>query len=178
MNSKEIQPISNPQRKISNKELFESRKSRDQKKIPRILQQQREEFYQKLISLDFDLNLVQKILENGIPTPDVNLVIEIMSLTKELPVEFSTEGTQNTQKEEKTIHELSPTKIIKNHHIKRRKFVVSLDKSVLKEIESGSELKEKEESLRVSEMIMDHERNVGAMRCNNLQKSFINLLYF
>ena len=168
MNSKKFEPISNSLRKRINNEVIELRKIKDEKKIPRILQQKKEEFYQKLLSLDFDLHLVKKLLENGIPTPDVNLVIEIiMSLTKELRIEYSAEieVTQNTQKKEQMIQYLTPNKVVKDH-IKRRKFEVLLSKTASKAIEIGSELKYKEDSLKMS-MIIYRERNIEAMRCNH-----------
>ena len=48
-----------------------------EKGVPEFLLLKRDEFFQKLENLDFDVKAIEQILEEGIPTPDVNLVIEL-----------------------------------------------------------------------------------------------------
>jgi len=54
-----------------------------EKKIPAFLEKQKEEFLQRVLSLDFDPDIVRKIVNNGVMAPDVNLVIETMGVLKQ-----------------------------------------------------------------------------------------------
>lgn len=52
------------------------------KKIPTFLIKEKEKFIKELIKLEIDKKLISKILEEGIPAPDINLIIEMISYNK------------------------------------------------------------------------------------------------
>lgn len=54
----------------------------ERKGPPTFLVNQRNDFFNKLVTLEFDPELILQILEDGIPAPDINLFLEYVSLNK------------------------------------------------------------------------------------------------
>jgi len=52
------------------------------KKIPTFLIKEKEKFIKELTKLEIDRRVISKILEEGIPSPDINLIIEMISYNK------------------------------------------------------------------------------------------------
>jgi len=82
---------------IKNKleKLIKDRK--EEKKIPSFLRYRREEFTKKLIKLEIQPELIQEVLDEGIPAPDVGLFIEMASLKKMKPTVPTTKTITNME---------------------------------------------------------------------------------
>lgn len=62
---------------MTDQDIFERQEESSKGSVPEIFLNKRDEFYERLLKLEFDPRLIQRILDNGIPAPDINLVIEL-----------------------------------------------------------------------------------------------------
>lgn len=79
MLKKGIEPMKNKVRpkSMTDQDLFERQDESSRSSVQEIFLKKRDEFYQKLLHLEFDPRVIQHILDTGIPAPDINLVIEM-----------------------------------------------------------------------------------------------------
>lgn len=109
-------------RKITNQEFIQQRNRPLEKKIPEILIQKKEQFYNKLLKLEFDPAVVKQIID-GLPAPDVNLVIEIANMNQKNKqseiniVEIPLEGDVSANRSRPENDEAMKKKIKKREYI-------------------------------------------------------------
>jgi len=106
----------------ANADLFDK-----QRKTPIFLERQREKFYQDLSKLEINPKLIEKILEQGIPAPDINLVFEILSHQKNTlanPIKLHNElpSIEVDMLKEKLAVSSVVKNLKKNPHVKVRRY--------------------------------------------------------
>lgn len=140
-----IEPMVNNKRRrkqTTDRDVFEKYSSLDKNEdaIPEIFLNKQKEFLQKLLNLEFDRSMALKIIADGIPAPDINLIIEITNLMKNSKKEFDQfEVMQNVEvpktdllrwRARESIHDVQmvPSPVVKSKEtpkIKQRKYNIN-----------------------------------------------------
>ncbi len=98
-----------------------------QRKTPVFLERQREKFYQDLSKLEINPKLIERILEQGIPSPDINLVFEILShqkstLANPMKLHYELPSIEVDMIKEKLAVSSVVKNLKKNPHVKVRRY--------------------------------------------------------
>jgi hypothetical protein len=127
------------------------------KRIPPFLYKKREEFFQRLVSLEFDPDLVESILNEGLPAPDINLFMERLSTRINQPL--SDMRIPSLEANMASIRFGEPKKNV----VKSRTFKVG-QKRELESVKS----KVKEENYRIMQKMLEQKDNEEIERRGNM----------
>ncbi len=135
-----------------------------EKKIPSFLLYRREEFTKKLEKLEMDRLIIQDILNEGIPAPDINLFIETSTHRKihqPLP-----ESSINLEQLDENLKEVNQPKQQKGKMITRQ-ITIGKERNI-----EAEKAKAKEESYRLTQALLE-ERDKEIMQRTSIKLGII-----